>query len=132
MKYLDYACVWAIFLSAFVSLVVIAFWHPRGTTLEAPLLWVLVAMMNFLRLRNGYSGTRGLRTYCIAVNLIVLTVKILRFGLFGSWIFESGGFYYLLTASRAWTAYLIVALAAFGETVFSALQKNGSEEPARA
>jgi len=126
MKYLDYACVWAIFISALVSVIVIAFWHPRGTTLEAPLLWILVAMMNFLRLRNGYSGTRGLRTFCIAANLIALSVEILRFGLFGGWIFERGGLLYLLTASREWIAYLIVALAAFGETVFSALQKNDS------
>jgi len=132
MKCLDYACAWAIFLSALVSVVVIAFWHPRGTTLEAPLLWIVVAMMNFLRLRNGYSGIRGLRTFCIAANLIALTVEILRFGLFGTWIFESRGFYYLFSASSVWTAYLIVALAAFGETVFSALRRNATEESARA
>jgi hypothetical protein len=132
MKYLDHLCAWAIFLTALVSVVVIAFWHPRGTTLEAPLLWILVAMMNFLRLRNGYSGTRGLRTFCIAANLIALTVEIVRFGLFGSWIFESGGFYYLFSTSKAWTAYLIVAVAAFGETIFSALQRTATEESARA
>src|SRR5216683_504873 len=126
MKYLDYGCAWVIFLSALVSVVVIAFWHPHGTTLEAPLLWIVVAMMNFLRLRNGYAGTRGLRTFCIAANLIALTLEMLRFGLFGGWIFESGGLYYLLSASNEWTAYLIVALAAFGETVFSAFQEKGS------
>jgi len=63
--------------------------------------------------------------------MIALTLEMLRFGLFGGWIFESGGLYYLLSASNEWTAYLIVALAAFGETVFSAFQKNGSEESAR-
>ena len=115
MKYLDYGCAWVIFLSALVSVVVIAFWHPHGTTLEAPLLWIVVAMMNFLRLRNGYAGTRGLRTFCIAANLIALTLEMLRLGLFGGWIFESGGLYYLLSASNEWTAYLIVALAAFGK-----------------
>jgi hypothetical protein len=127
MKYLDYVCAWVIFFLAIISIVVIAFWHPRGTTLEAPLLWILVAMMNFLRLRNGYSGIRGLQTFCISANLIALTVETLRFGLFGGWIFESGGLYYLLSASNEWTAYLIVALAALAETVFSILQKNGSE-----
>ena len=126
MKYLDYACAWTMFLLALVSIVVIAFWHPSGTTLEAPLLWVLVAMMNFLRLRNGYSGIRGLRTFCIAANLLALTVEMLRFGLFGGWIFESRGLSYLLSASNEWIAYLIVAVAALGETVFSALQKNSS------
>jgi hypothetical protein len=130
MKCLDYACAWTMFLLALVSVVVIAFWHPSGTTLEAPLLWVLVAMMNFLRLRNGYSGIRGLRTFCIAANVIALTVEMLRFGLFGSWIFESGGLYSLLSASNEWTAYLIVAVAALGETVFSAVQKNGHGNPA--
>jgi hypothetical protein len=94
MKYLDYACAWIIFLSAFVSIVVIGRWHPRGTTLEAPLLWILVAMMNFLRLRNGYFVVRGLRTFCVAANLIAFALEILRFGLFASWIFESGGLYY--------------------------------------
>src|SRR5260370_37003193 len=118
MKWLDCACAWGIFLSALVSVVVIAFWHPRGTTLEAPLLWIVVAMMNFLRLRNGYSGIRGLRTFCIAANLIALTVEILRFGLFATWIFARVGVYILFSPSSGWTAYLIVALAAFGVTVF--------------
>ena len=131
MKYLDYACAWVIFFSAIVSTVVIAFWHPRGTTLEAPLLWILVAMMNFLRLRNGYSVVRGLQTFCIAANLIALTLEMLRFGLFGGWIFENGGLYSLLSASNEWTAYLIVALAAFAETIFSILQTNGSEDAVR-
>ena len=45
-------------------------------------------MMNFLRLRNGYSGIRGLQTFCVSANLIALTVEMLRFGLFGGWIFE--------------------------------------------
>src|SRR5260370_6941696 len=122
MKCLDYACAWAIFLSALVSVVVIAFWHPRGTTLEAPLLWIVVAMMNFLRLRNGYSGIRGLRTFCIAANLIALTVEILRFGLFGTWIFESGGFYFLFSPSCVSTPFLVFPLASFAATLFSPLR----------
>lgn len=131
MRYLDYACVWAIFLSALVSIVVIAFWHPRGTTLEAPLLWILVVMMNFLRLHNGYSGVRGLRTFCIAANLIAFALEILRFGLFGGWILESGGLHYLFLVPNVWMLYLVVGLSALIETVFS-LQRNDSRESAHA
>src|SRR5258708_11725316 len=118
MKYLDHLCAWAILLTALVSVVVIAFWHPRGTTLEAPLLWILVAMMNFLRLRNGYSGVRGLRTFCIAANLIAFALEILRFGLFGGWILESGGLRYVFLVPNVWLLYLVVGLSALAETVF--------------
>jgi hypothetical protein len=131
MKYLDYACAWIIFLSALVFIVIVGFWHPRGMFLDAPLLWIRVAMMNFLRLRNGYSGILGLRTFCIAANLIAFTLETLGFGLFASRILKIWGPYYLVHALKDWIPYFVVALAALLEAVFS-LQKNDSRESAHA
>src|SRR5713101_4550902 len=131
MKYLDYACAWIIFLTAVVFIVVVGFWHPRGMFLDDPLLWILVAMMNFLRLGNGYPGIRGLRTFCIAANLIAFTLEMLGFGLFASRILRSWGAYYLVHSLRDWIPYFIVALCALVETVFS-LRRNDSQASAPA
>jgi hypothetical protein len=131
MKYLDYACAWTIFLSALVFIVIIGFWHPSGMFLDTPELWIPVAMMNFLRLRNGYSGVRGLRIFCIAANSLVLITEITRFGLFASRILRSWGSYYLVQSLKDWIPYFIVALCALIETVFS-LHKSNSMESAPA
>lgn len=131
MKYLDYACAWVIFLSALVFIVIIEFWHPSGMFLDSPEFWIPVAMMNFLRLRNGYSGIRRLRTFCIAANLLVLITEITQFGLFASRILKSWGSYYLVHSLKDWIPYFIVAVCALAETLFS-LQKNGSRESAHA
>ena len=83
MKYLDHAFAWVIFLTAVIFVVVIETTHPRGGILDVPILWILVAMMNFLRLRNGYA-VRGLGTFCIGANLIVWLIEIVRLKVFGS------------------------------------------------
>lgn len=123
MKYLDYACAWTMFLTALTLVVIIGFWHPSGMYLDEPLLWIPVAMMNFLRLRNGYSGVHGLRTFCLASNLIAFMLVALGFGLFASRTLRSWGSYYLIQSLKWWTPYFIVAVCALVETVFS-LQKN--------
>jgi hypothetical protein len=56
----------------------------------------MVAMMKFLRMRNGYSGIRGLRTFCITANLITFTCEVLGFGLFAIRILKGWGSYYLV------------------------------------
>jgi len=129
MKYLDYGCAWAIFLAAIVLIVIIGFWHPSGMYLDEPLLWILVAMMNFIRLRNGYSRVRGLRTFCLASNLIAFMLVALGFGLFASRTLQNWGPYYLVQSLNWWIPYFLVALCALVETIFS-LQKNDSLEPA--
>ena len=91
----------------------------------------MVAMMNFLRLANGYSGIRGLRTFCIAANVITFIFEILGFGLFASRILKSWGSYYLVQSLPGWTPYFIVALCALIETIFS-LQKSDSKASATA
>jgi hypothetical protein len=126
MKYLDYACAWTMFLTAVVWIVIIGFWHPPGQFLDSPVLWIMVAMMNFLRLANGYSGVRGLRTFCIAANLITFIFEVLGFGLFASRMLKSWGSYYLVQSLPGWTPYFVVALCALVETMFS-LQKNDSK-----
>ncbi len=129
MKYFDYA--WTIFLTAVVRIVIVGFWHPPGQFLDYPVLLIMVAMMNFLRLLNGYSGIRGLRTFCIAANLITFSCEVLGFGLFAIRILKSWGSYYLIQSLNWWIPYFIVALCALVETIFS-LQKNDSRESASA
>jgi hypothetical protein len=128
MKYLDYACAWAMFLTAILLIVIIGFWHPSGMYLDEPLLWIPVAMMNFLRLRNGYSRVRGLRTFCLMSNLIAFMLVALGFGLFASRTLQSWGSSYLIHALNWWIPYFLVALCALVETLFS-LRKNDSLEP---
>ena len=82
MRYLDYVCAWMVLLSAVLFILKIATMHPRGAVLDIPILWILVAMMNFLRLRNGY-GVRGLRTSCIGANVMTLFIEIVRLKLVG-------------------------------------------------
>jgi hypothetical protein len=131
MKYLDYTCAWTMFLTALVLIVIIGFWHPSGMYLDEPLLWIPVAMMNFLRLRNGYSNVRGLRTFCIASNLIAFMLVALGFGLFASRMLKNWDSYYLVQALPRWAPCFLVASCSLVETIFS-LQKNDHEESANA
>jgi len=130
MKYLDYACAWTMFLTAVIFLAVIELWRPRGAGFDSPLFWIPVAMINFLRIRNGYRALDGLRTFAIVANLLVLILEIIRLGEWGGWIFRSWGLYYLLTALLGWSPYLIVGAASAAELRFSIFQKDSSIEPA--
>jgi multisubunit Na+/H+ antiporter MnhG subunit len=118
MRYLDYCCAWAILCSAVVLILVTEIWHPRGAILDVPILWMLVAMMNFLRLRNSYTSVRGLKVSCIGTNLTVLAIEIVRLKLLG-------------VVLNNWSPFsLIVALAVLGEAIFSIVRKDGSGSPA--
>src|SRR5438034_11840740 len=97
---------------------------------DTPLFWIPVAMINFLRIRNGYRALDGLRTFAIVANLLVLILEIIRLGEWGGWIFRSWGLYYLLTALLGWSPYLIVGAASAAELRFSIFQKDSSIEPA--
>jgi hypothetical protein len=132
MKYIDYACAWAMFLTAVIFLVVIELWRPRWAGFDTPLFWIPVAMINFLRIRNGYRSFEGLRTFAIVANLMVLILEIIRWGEWGSWILRSWGLYYMMAALWRWIPYLIVSVAAAGELTFSILQKDANIEPAGA
>jgi hypothetical protein len=129
MKYIDYACAWAMFLTAVIFLAVIEFWRPRWAGFDTPLFWIPVAMINFLRIRNGYRSFEGLRTFAIVANLMVLILEVIRLGEWGGWIIRSWGLYYAMAALWRWTPYLIVSVAAAGELTFSILQKYATTEP---
>jgi hypothetical protein len=98
-------------LVAVLFMLLIEILHLRGAFLEDPFLWLLVAMVNFLRLRNDYRTVKGLRITCIGANLIVLTVEIVRYGMYGNALL------------RSWGPYTLIAgIAALGETIFSMMQ----------
>ena len=82
MKYVDYFCAWLLFVAGLVGIIDIEIWHPRGAVLDTPILWIVVAMINILRLRNGY-GIKNLKAFCISANLILLVVEAVRFKMSG-------------------------------------------------
>lgn len=119
MKYLDYICAWAILLSAVSFMLAMEILHLRGAILDIPFLWLLVAMLNFLRIRNGYARVPGLMVTCIGANLVGLTMEVVHWRLFGRAVLA------------AWGPFTIVAGIAFlGETILSVVRRNdnGSRE----
>jgi hypothetical protein len=76
MKYLDYLCAWTILGAAVVFILKTEIWHLRGAILDIPFFWIVVVIMNFLRLKNSYASVRGLRLSCVGTNLIVLVLEL--------------------------------------------------------
>jgi len=120
MRYLDYAFFWILLLTAIVFILVIEITHPRGSILDIPFLWVIIAMVNFLRLRNSGSAIKGLRTSCIGANLIGAVLEIVRFRLAGMSIWHNWGPY-----------PMIAGIAILGELLFSVAKGNDSTSAAR-
>ena len=81
MKYVDHALAWVMLLAATHLVLTGVFHHPRAV-LETGVLWVRVAMFNFLRLGNGY-GVRGLRTFCIGAKAAALVLEFVRWTIYG-------------------------------------------------
>jgi hypothetical protein len=120
MRYLDYIFAWAILLTAVFFMLAIEILHLRGAILDVPFLWLLVAMLNLLRLRNGYAKVPGLMVTCIGANFVALTLEVVRWKLFGSGIL------------KAWGLYTFIAAVAFlGEAIFSVVRRNDSGSTAR-
>jgi len=120
MRYLDYICTWTILLTAVSFMLAIEILHLRGAILNIPFLWLLVAMLNFLRLRNGYARVPGLMVTCVGANFVALTLETVRWKRFGGGIF------------KAWGLYTFVAAVAFlGETILSIVRKNDPGSTAR-
>jgi len=119
MRYLDYLFAWILLVTAAVFIVVTETYHLGGAILDIPFLWIIIAAINFLRLRNVQVDVRGLRTCCVGANLIGFTLEAVRLKLFGGVIL------------RNWGPYTLVALVAiFGELVFSVLPKNDTRSTA--
>jgi len=110
MRYLDHTLAWILFANAIIFVRIIETNHLRGAVLEDPIIWILVAMINFLRLRNGV-GVRGLGTLCIGANMLALLAELVRLKMFGSfvWVLTSWGPYTLI-AGAALSAELIFSL----------------------
>jgi hypothetical protein len=106
MKYLDYACAWMIFVVGFVGIAMTELRHPPGAVLDTPLLWIFVAMFNFLRLRDQ-AGIKGLRMVCIAANLSEFVLEMVRMKMWG-------------------LSFLIVAVPLLCETLFSIVRAKRS------
>src|ERR1039458_4334823 len=124
MRYLDYICTWTILLTAVSFMLAIEIMHLhlhlQGAILDIPFLWLLVAMLNFLRLRNGYARVPGLMVPCVGANLVALTMEIVRWRLCGGALL------------RYWGPYTYIAAMAFvGETILSMVRRNDSGSSAR-
>ncbi len=104
MKVLDHLLAWILLGVAIVAILMTEIRHPAGAVLDTPFLWILVAMFNLLRLRNGYD-VEGLKTFCIAANLVALVTEVVRFKMFGPLV-------------------LIQAVPILGETIFSVAGNN--------
>ncbi|MGB8583459.1 MAG: hypothetical protein WCD47_21755 [Candidatus Sulfotelmatobacter sp.] len=73
MKLLDRLCAGTLFILAIVDCLLV----PRTYTgriwiLGTALSLLFTAMLNLLRIRNGYE-VRGLKMFCIAANILMLT-----------------------------------------------------------
>ena len=106
MKYVDYVCAWTILVVGIFGIVMTELQHPPGAVLDTPLLWIFVAMFNFLRLHND-GGIKGLRIFCIGANLSAFMLEIARMKMWG-------------------LSFLIVALPLLVETLFSIIRSKRS------
>jgi len=82
MRYVDSALAWIIFAIGVVGSVTTVLFYMPFRSLDAPLLWVYVAMFNLLRVRNGRSA-KTLTTFCIGANLAVVMLEAVRFKMWG-------------------------------------------------
>lgn len=81
MRYLDKACSWLIFLAGIIHIVLTEAFHPRGSVVDTGLLYIFVAMFNLLRIQNDGS-VKLIRVFCMAANISVLMLEILRLNTF--------------------------------------------------
>src|SRR4029077_19302642 len=101
MRVIDSIFAWAIFLTGFAYVIVVGYWHPRGTVLDTPLLWIVVAMINFLRLNQREPALARLQVISIAANLMAFAFEFFRFGLFATRTAHTWGSQYIFSELRA-------------------------------
>jgi len=82
MRYVDYGCAWIVFAAGATGILATEVRRPPGVVLDTSLLWIFLAMINLLRLRNGYA-VKGLKVFCIGANLSVLALEAVRLRIFG-------------------------------------------------
>jgi hypothetical protein len=123
MKYIDSALAWILLLSATALILYTEIAHPRGAVLDTPFFWLVISMINLVRVRNTHSTVPGLRISSIAANLVGATAEIVRFKLFGISALHQWGPQVLLTY---WAPYTVATVAILGELLFSVVQKSDS------
>ena len=69
---------------ALASIVRIEVRHPYGAVLDTPVLGMVVAILNALRIRDDVQ-IRDLRRWCAALHIIVVMIAIVRWKMFGAW-----------------------------------------------
>jgi hypothetical protein len=84
MNNFDQAFAWLILADGIFEILWTEIRHPPGAVLDTGLLWIFLAMFNFLRIRNG-DAIRQLRTYCMAANVTALLFEINRLKMFGGY-----------------------------------------------
>jgi hypothetical protein len=130
MRYIDGALAWILLLSSIVVILYTEIAHPRGAVLDTPFFWLVISIINLVRLRNTHSTVPGLRKSSIAANLIGATAEIVRFRLFGITGLIQWGPQVLVTYTAA--PYTAATIAILGELLFSVFRKNDSgAAPAR-
>jgi len=77
MRYLDEASAWLLFLLGMSHMIVTELFPMRGRILDTGLLYILVAMLNLVRVRNDQS-VRLLKTFCIGGNVSALIFEVDR------------------------------------------------------
>src|SRR5437868_63312 len=82
IRYIDYALAGIIFAIGVVGIVTTLLFHMPFRSVDAPLLWLFVAMFNLLRVLNGHSA-KTLTTFCIGANLAVVMLEAVRFKMWG-------------------------------------------------
>jgi hypothetical protein len=80
MKYVDRICAWLIFLAGIIHIVATDLMHLRGS-LDTALVWIFVALLNLLRILNGYT-VRGLKVFCLGANVSALVLEVVRWKMF--------------------------------------------------
>ncbi len=101
---IDSLFAWLLLVVGFAGIWFTELRHPAGPVLDTPFLWILAAMFNLLRLGNGYR-LEGLKSFCIAANLVVLVAETVRLKMFGPFV-------------------LIQGIPILAETIFSIVRKN--------
>jgi hypothetical protein len=132
MRVIDSIFAWAIFLAGFAYVIVVGYWHPRGTVLDTPGFWIVVAMINFLRRNQREPKLARLRVLSITANLMAFALEFFRFGLFATRTVNIWGSQYIFSELRAniswWVPYFVIAISALVETVCS-VRRTGTAEP---
>jgi hypothetical protein len=83
IQLIDTILAWITFAIAIWGIVGTELFRNPFSLLDTPLLWLLVAMFNLLRVRNA-PGIKSLAIYCIAANLMVVILEAVRFKMWGT------------------------------------------------